>query len=270
MTRYNIEFMIRKVEKVSAWTKRASVTVEAALALPLFFFAALLLIYQLEIRAVNVVVEAGANSAVKIAAKEMYLLPVLNPMQMESDMVTAIGNERLERSIVEEGSSGLNCSGSYASPQSGIIHMKVSYRIKLPFPAFAVPPVKVKQEFQIKGWTGYEKEGFGDGNAQVVYITDHAAVYHKDYHCTHLQLSVHRVLASEVGGLRNENGGKYHACVFCGHGAANAVYITDEGDCYHTRAGCSGLKRTIYAVSLSQVKGKGACSRCGQSMNYVQ
>lgn len=265
MTQYKNKFMIHQVEKVSAWTERASITVEAALALPLFFFAALLLIYQLEIAVIEVRVEAAANSAVKIASKEMYLIPVLNPMKMESDMVTAIGSDRLERSVIEGGSGGINCSGSYANPQSGIIHVKYSYRLKLPFPKFAVPSIKVQKEFRAKAWTGYAKEGLGDDKSKIVYITDNAAVYHKDYHCTHLQLSVHMVASSEVGNLRNEGGGKYHACEFCGQGdATGAVYITDEGDCYHTKANCSGLKRTIHAVPLSQVEGKGACSRCGQ------
>lgn len=264
LTHYINKLIIFQIEKVSAWTERASVTVEAALALPLFFFAALLLTYQLEMAAIETQVEAGANSAAKVAAKEMYVLPVLNPMQMESDIVNVIGDERLDRSIIDGGSSGLNCSGSYANPQSGVIHVKVSYRLKMPFPKFAVPPMTVKKEFKIKGWTGYEKEGIGE-SAELVYITDHAAVYHKDYHCTHLQLSVHMVSTAEVGDLRNEGGGKYHACEFCGHGSTSGgVYITNEGNRYHTRANCSGLKRTIYAVQLSQVKGKGACSRCGQ------
>lgn len=265
LTHYKIKSKFYQIEKASAWTKRASVTMEAAIAVPLFFFAALLLTYQLEIAAIGVYVENAANSAAKIAAKEMYLLPVVNPMKLESDMVSVIGNERMDRSIIEGGSGGLNCSGTYANPQSGILHVKIGYRLKLPFPTFAVPSVEVKKEFKLKSWTGYEKNGLGDENSQIVYITDNAEVYHRDYHCTHLQLSVRMVSSSEVADLRNEGGGKYHACEFCGGGAGiGAVYITDEGNRYHTKVNCSGLKRTIHAVAFSEVKGKGVCSRCGQ------
>ena len=97
-----------------------------------------------------------------------------------------------------------------------------------------------------------------------VYVTETGLVYHRDYHCTHLELSIHMVLQSEIESLRNEGGGKYHPCQHCMKGAGGGVYITDTGDRYHSSLSCSGLKRTIYAVPLSEVAGKGACSRCGK------
>ena len=90
-------------------------------------------------------------------------------------------------------------------------------------------------------------------------------VYHKDIHCTHLDLSIHAASASDLTKLRNENGGKYHACEKCVHGgnASKNVYITNQGDKYHTSLTCSGLKRTVYTARISEVPGKRACSKCG-------
>ena len=242
----------------------ASVTVEAALALPMFFFAALCLIYMLEIMAIQTNIRAAAGSAAKEASEEMYLVPVINPWGVESDIVSAVGAGRLGQSIVVDGAGGISCLGSYAQAETGEIHMVVTYKVKLPFPQFAVSPIKCKEEFKIKGWTGYKKNRFGNEDDEIVYITDFASVYHRNPECTHLKLSVHMVGASSLSGLRNDYGSKYHACEFCGNGAAaGAVYITNEGDRYHTKIGCSGLKRTVYAVPLSEVRGKGACSRCG-------
>ena len=41
------------------------------------------------------------------------------------------------------------------------------------------------------------------------------------------------------------------------------IYITSQGNRYHTQLNCSGLKRTIYTVPLSQTGGRGRCSKCG-------
>lgn len=44
---------------------------------------------------------------------------------------------------------------------------------------------------RIKAWTGYEAGGFGEEDDQIVYVTDTGVVYHKNPHCTHLDLSIH-------------------------------------------------------------------------------
>ena len=122
-----------------------------------------------------------------------------------------------------------------------------------------------KETMRIKAWTGYEAGGVGEEDDQIVYVTDTGVVYHKNPHCTHLDLSIHAAASSELNSLRNENGGKYHACEKCVHGSSmgGSVYITDQGDRYHNSLTCSGLKRTVYTARISEVPGKRACSKCG-------
>ena len=105
---------------------------------------------------------------------------------------------------------------------------------------------------------------YADGK-KLVYVTDTGVVYHKNPHCTHLDLSIHAAASSELNSLRNESGGKYHACEKCVHGSSmgGSVYITDQGDRYHNSLTCSGLKRTVYTARISEVPGKRACSKCG-------
>lgn len=242
---------------------KGSIVVEASLVLPIFFFAVCCLCYLLEIMAIQTTVRAAAHSVGKEIAAEAYAVPFVLPSKVESDIVETIGEERMARSIIKGGKEGLDCKKTVISVQNGIIHMNVEYKVILPISIFGKLSLSCEEKFALKGWTGYVKGGFSGGKEEIVYVTDTGLVYHKDYHCTYLDLSIRQVAKEEVENLRNENHEKYKCCERCGAGFGNIVYITGQGNRYHSSLGCSGLKRSVYAVPISEVQGKGACSRCG-------
>lgn len=244
--------------------RKGSITVEAAMAVPIFFLAVVSLLYLMEIMAIQTSIRAGLQYAGKKVAEEACILTVIMPSSIEKDIIEAVGAERLDRSIVLGGSKGVRCDGSRLSMQTGIGELAVSYQVRLPIPVFGVPPIKYQEKIRVKVWNGYEKPGFGTDHEETVYVTENGLVYHRDYHCTHLELSIHMVTSGEIDRLRNHSGGKYYPCERCMRHGESGVYITDTGDRYHSSLSCSGLKRTIYAVPLSEVIGKGECSRCGQ------
>ena len=192
--------------------KKGSITVEAAMAVPIFFFATLTLVLLLELLSVQTAVRSGLQEAGKKLAVQAVEVPAVIPSNLEHDVVNSIGAERLERSIVEGGSSGINCNQSYLSPFTGIGEIQASYQVRIPVPGFSIAPISYKETMRIKAWTGYEAGGFGEEDDQIVYVTDTGVVYHKNPHCTHLDLSIHAAASSELNSLRNESGGKYHAC----------------------------------------------------------
>lgn len=98
----------------------------------------------------------------------------------------------------------------------------------------------------------------------MVYLTPNGEVCHSDRDCTYLQLSVRQISVGELSSARNDSGGIYDACEYCGKGTAlGTVYVTDYGSSYHRLRTCPGLKRTIMAVPYSETAGKRFCSRCG-------
>ena len=242
---------------------RGSVSIEAALVIPIFFFAVCCLCYLLEIMSIQSYVHTALHDAGRKVAKEIYINPFVSPSRVESDMIENIGAERLERSIIEGESAGLDASGTVASPATGIVQMHVKYKILLPIRLFGRLGMSCEDGFRIKGWNGYQKEGMFTPREDIVYITETGIVYHKDYHCTYLDLSIQMAAKTQIQTMRNEVGEKYYACERCGMSAGNRVYITKQGNRYHSSLGCSGLKRKIYAIPKSEVMGKGACSRCG-------
>ena len=202
-------------ERASAPGVRASVTIEAAFAVPLFMFAVLSLIFLIEIQSIRGCIHAAGSDAAKQVAESTAVLPVL--------------------------------------------------KIKIPVPLMKSPSVKLKDEFKVSAWNGYQKDRKGNEDGQIVYITEKGTVWHSDYQCSYLQLSIQYVQYSELQNMRNEGGGKYHKCEQCVYGQAmNGVYITSYGNRYHNSLNCSSLKRTIRAVHKSKVAGRGGCSKCAK------
>lgn len=264
----NKDKSLMKSKRASALgiTEKASVTIEAAFGIPLFLFAAVCLIWLIEMQSIRISMVNAAQSAAKSAVENTAVLPFLDTGKLKSDIISFIGPDRIERSILKGGSSGISCSGSYMSLNTGEIHVKISYETELPLPLFGSPSAKLEENFRMSGWRGYAggaAGGSGEGNSDIVYVTDNRAVYHTDYGCSYLQLSIRYIPCSSLSGLRNESGGRYHPCEKCVYGTAMAgVYITEDGGKYHNSLGCSGLKRTIHAVHRSEVMGLGGCSRC--------
>ncbi len=134
-----------------------------------------------------------------------------------------------------------------------------------------VSPVTVWCKGSARSWVGRDAEGAAEaGKAEApeyVYVTEYASVYHTSSECSHLHLSIHSVDASSLPYLRNESGAKYKPCEKCAahSGAAGTVYITEDGDRYHTSAGCSGLKRTVRMVEADEAEGLRECSRCASN-----
>lgn len=265
---HNRKTTLPKQERASVFASlKASLTVEASLTVPIFFFAVLCFCCLLEIMAIQLTVRSAVREVCKKTAEEAYLHPMLLPASMESDIVKIIGEERLNRSMIKEGSGGIDCSKSRMSPATGIMDVSVRYEIRLPVSFFGGIGLSCEENVRAKGWNGYEKEGFSGEREETVYVTETGVVYHKDYHCTYLDLSIQMATTESIGEVRNEAGGKYYPCEKCGaHTSENgALYITSSGDRYHKTLGCSGLKRSVYAIPVSEAVGKGACSRCAKS-----
>lgn len=249
---------------------RGSITIEASLVLPLFFLGLVCVAYLAEILALQMSVNIGMHYAMEQIVADMAEGNYLSDQEIEALVIEGIGEEVLDRSIVVDGKEGIDCSDSYISLVNGLVTLEVDYQVALPIPQFGSLGMGFQETMIGKGWTGYVS-GISSASTsdEIVYITDNGAVYHVDYNCTHLQLNITSTTYGAVGEMRNTYGGTYSSCSFCIEDGTlwedgDVVYIAANGDCYHGTLSCSGLTRTIYAVSLSDVLGKGVCSRCGQ------
>lgn len=144
------------------------------------------------------------------------------------------------------------------------IILRASYEIRLPCVLLGTYRFHFVQCAQSRKWIGNRTLEQTDGSDdEWVYITPYGTVYHRDRTCRYLDLNIRAENRLSLSTLRNEDGKIYRRCERCGASGSGTVYVTDYGERYHSSLSCSGLKRTIYMVKLSQTGGRRACSKCG-------
>ena len=163
MTQSNQKPSNKNLKRASVPGAGGSITVEAALSVPIFFFAVVCLIYFIEIHNVQTTIRAAAVHASKICTEDTALVPVLNTSKLESEIVRSIGAKRLENSIVSGGSKGIQCAGSYCNPNGNELNVVVRYGIRLPFLQFGNLSAEYKEEMKFSSWNGssiLQKQGW--------------------------------------------------------------------------------------------------------------
>lgn len=261
-----------KAEKASVSASRkkkttvGSVTIEAIICLPMFIYAAICLMWTLEFQVVGTTIRCAMQEAGRQAAEEMYQFPVVRSSKLESDIVSSIGAGRLDNSLVVGGRNGIHCEQSFVHMTTGILEMKTWYEVKLPFAHLGIASPRFEEKMRFKGWTGYVKDGLQENmDVEMVFITPSGTVYHRSRDCSYLNPSIKSIGTDEIEGLRNKDGSKYYPCEDCGAAhAGGQVCVTDYGEKYHTSKNCSAIKRKIYEVPITSVKGRRECSKCGR------
>ena len=155
----------------------------------------------------------------------------------------------------------------YLLKENDEIDLIAGFRVKTPFSIFSLGSCQFRQRVHTRAFTGVERREKENEKDCVVYLTETGTVYHRSLDCSYLKLTISKVLYRDLVNLRNSSGGKYKICERCCHGITpqdgEEVYITIYGDRYHKSRTCSGLKRTIREIMLSQVGNRAPCSKCG-------
>ena len=164
---------------------------------------------------------------------------------------------------------GFNMMFSSVLEEQDMINLVALYQPGNDFGFISIPGIFFLQTARVRGWTGRsgsEGNGSGDSGSEshtLVYVAENGVVYHKDPNCSHIHLHISRVARAALSGLRNEYGETYHSCELCGQNAGSSVFITTDGNRYHSSLSCSGLSRTVHTVSLADIGSLRPCSRCG-------
>lgn len=258
-------------------------TVEASLILPVFIMLFMNLLSMIEIYRIHSNVATTLWEEGRKTAKYLYLTETAGEVYEGSEEIDAsrlgmllaslsgrgqiiknLEHYPIWEKVVSGGKGGFLVLGK--TEDNGMVSIDCSYRIHPLFTAFTPVSKEIENHYCGHAWIGYVPVGGEEGGQKetYVYITETGTVYHKNRSCSYLNPSIRNISAGELENIRNKGGAIYYACPLCdGKVISGNCYITDYGTSYHTSITCSGLKRTIYEVKLSEVGGRGACSKCG-------
>ena len=275
--------------------RKASLTVEAAVAMPVFLFCILIFLYFLQIITVQEHIQNAITKTGLALARYAYVFEDFSggeefatidfslfgeeyevDLSETAEVITGelvvkgllkkdLNTSQINNSCIQGGYRDISFYSSRILEED-CIDIVVRYRISFPIWFFGLENLRMIQRVRVRGWTGHRvpatyrvvKEGISEGET-MVYITTTGTVYHVDRNCSHLNISIEEVHTLPED-RRNKNGGKYYPCELCyrsGETASGAIhgiyYITEDGDRYHLSKKCSGLKRTVREVPLSEV-----------------
>lgn len=218
--------------------KKGSVTVEAALLVPLFVIALMAIICLADGIKTR-------NSIQYDLYKCTYDYACFNNKLVSSTVMTKY---RIPVRWDEE--NGVCCAWYYR---------------KVPFFSGYKPVINQYIPMTFSDYSGVSMSP-DDEDQQWGYITDSSTVFHLSRECTYLKPSVTEVNAAEIKDKRNRSGGKYYRCLYCikkNSGLTGTLYITKYGSRYHCDIDCSRLMRDVHRVRRKDNENLPLCSKCG-------
>jgi len=242
--------------------RSASLTVEASLAFPVFFFGIymlwqlfLILLFQMSV----------CREMTDTAMKYAHLgYPERKAEERETDISWLY--QPLFWNALPESDRAENMWVLCLPEEDGSVQVRVSYRFVCEAVLFSKVTIPVQQQFRFRPYIGETDPDLFASEEKppdVVYVTEYGTVYHESRACGYLNVVVRSVAAETIGEQRNSFGRKYTLCERCDNKeATETVYYSDGGTKYHRVASCPALKRTVSSKPREEVE-LPACHKCG-------
>lgn len=248
-------------ERAFLLTSKASVTIEAAITITIFLFVTIALSSFLAMVYGQLSIEAKLNNISMETSKAKYFVNYDKEDGEKYKHMAEVGyiSARVFGDIKNNGKLIYGLNPAQSNMDNGMVDVALSYNVKIPFTSYSW---NVTQRAKTKDWTGIDLVEPGE----IVYITKHGTVYHRSKECKHLIININEVSLAQAKLSRNESGHKYKRCSYCARkniSDLTSVFITPDGDCYHSSLDCLGLTRSIIEIDIKDVEDKKPCSSCG-------
>ena len=276
---------------------RAGLTVEAALVLPLFLFFIFNVLFLIDVvRLQSSITGALQQAGDRICEYAWYPefavgdgaagsgegdspgpggigKDFLSLAYVSGEVRGNLGSEYLNHTCLRGGASGISFLQSRILSGNDIVEIHADYKTRPFIQVMNGPDFSIRSTYYAHAWTGYEiGSGTGGGEGEnkdeaaedPVIVAENGVVYHRDPDCVYLKPHVRGVDATDLDHLRADDGSIYHPCEYCHPSQHGQVYITPDGNRYHSSADCSRIKRTTHEEpSEEAAQHLRPCPKCG-------
>lgn len=251
---------IRRKKCLFAPPFKASLSVEAAVVMPILIFAMVSVMFFFRVLTIQWGLSVSEINATRILALTQN--EDNSPMEVVAAIHGAIIKNDVSSNFILGHNVGIVLDSSKSNQRD--IDITAKYFIKSPINYFGINGFPITQRIRIHKWIGYDPHEEINENSYV-YIAQTGVAYHRDISCSYLSPSINAVSANDVGFARNKSSGKYYPCEKCGSVISSVYYIADYGTAFHSSIGCSSLSRSIRQVTEQEAinMGRHSCSKCG-------
>lgn len=271
---------------------KGSITLEAAIALPLFLLVSLTIIYIINVMylqlSLQIALEETARNISKTAyiSSEFYSLATEqqrdsleeNPSLIENIGASIISipyiqncfldedtKKILENSSVENGSNGLSFSLTSVDMSTNIVDIVVTYKVTIPFISGDLFSFNLSNRCYMQIYMGKDMEREQADTSFYVYFTSYGKVYHTNKYCMYL-LNYTKAIRYRDFLLQDA----LNNCLLCSSHVTTEqlykdnpiIYITSDEYTYHTTLDCQSFTKDVFRIKRTSLEEDELCEEC--------
>ena len=271
---------------------RGSITLEAAIALPLFLFSLLTIIYIINIMYLQISLQMSLEETARNISKKAYISSEFyaltteqqaNVSDSDSSILENMGasiisipyikscflsdntREMLDNSCIENGSSGLSFLSTSVDMANNIMDIIVTYKVGIPFMPVDIFSFRLANRCYMKIYMGKDMEKEQTESSFYVYFTSYGKVYHTNKYCQYL-LNYSKAIRYRDSLLQYQ----LNPCKLCSstttteklYEANPIIYLTLSESIYHVTLDCQSFTKDIFRIKKTNIDEDELCEKC--------
>lgn len=284
----------KKVRRTFLFTSsKGSLTLEAALVLPLYLFFLITILYILNILHIENIFKSTMEETARNINSYAYTTELFKELTYEEKNTVGTDNSEFIINLAKNQISSFNIKNIFLSENikniadssyikngyKGIvftvgnndltdyIDFNISYQIKIPFLPDNVFYIPITQRCYFKPFVGVDISDKTGDFTEYVYITVTGTVYHTTPYCTYLNKYYDIIPESELN-VSWDTAQGYHPCPHCAYNQpiGPTSFLCPGRKVYHNRTDCAYIETVIYKVPKDQIGNLPLCSRCKKAL----